>query len=365
MLASGCALDSNGLREPGNGGGSGVIHQTGSGGATGTGGLGAGGTSSGGTGPSSSGGAGVASGGRPGTGGGAGAFGGASGGSNPGRGSGGSGVAGAGGAVIGGGGATASGGITSTGGATGSGGISSSGGVGTAGGAGSIASGGRGSGPGGMGGVSVPACGPATCAKGCCEGDTCITARTDGHCGNGGAACAACGKCFRCANAGSCEVEPASTWRMLCSSAVLSATQPNGQPWDAPQAGGPGRPGNGMGPGQGPGPGVASAELPDPTCRLSFGLLTADASTSVLMNTLTPTWNESITPTPLTAGQLMSQAMPWSITVSDDDDRMTSDPACTVTPQLTAADFAAADVTFTNVQSCTKLSVHLTCAGGE
>jgi hypothetical protein len=147
---------------------------------------------------------------------------------------------------------------------------------------------------------------------------------------------------------------------MTCSSAVLSATQPNGQPWDAPQSGGPGFPGNG----QGPGPGVTGAELPDPSCQLSFGLWTSDASTSVLMNTLTPSWNESITPTPLTAGQLMSQAMPWSITVSDDDERVTSDLACKVTPELTAAEFTAGEVTFTNVESCTKLSVHLTCTGG-
>jgi hypothetical protein len=363
MLASGCSIDGNGLREPPSDAGDGVVRQTGSGGHTGTGGLVAGGTSSGGSGSSSSGGTGVASGGRPGTGGGVASSGGASGGNDAGRG--GSGVAGAGGTVTGAGGAIASGGVASAGGSSGRGGSSGSGGAGIAGGAGSTASGGRGGGPGGVGGFSVPACGPATCANGCCEGNSCITARTDARCGNGGAACGACGKCFRCATAGgSCEVDPASTWRMICATAVVAATQPDGQPWDATQGGGPGGPGNGMGPGQGPAPGMAAAELPDPTCRLSNVLWTADASTAVLMNTLTPAWNESITPTPLTAGELMSQAMPWSITVSDDDERISSDLVCKVTPQLTTADFAAGDVTFTNVQSCTKLSVHLICAGG-
>jgi hypothetical protein len=363
-LASGCSVDSNGLREPPSDAGSGEVHQTGSGGATGTGGLVTGGKGSGGSGPASSGGAGGASGSRPGGGVGAAPSGGASGGTSAGHG--GSGLSGTGGGVTGAAGAAASGGATSAGGSTGSiGGVPGSGGLGVAGSAGPPSSGGRGGAPSGVGGMSVPTCGPATCANGCCEGNTCIMARSDARCGKGGAACAACGKCFRCASAGTaCEVDPASTWRMTCSSAVLSAMQPDGRPWDMPQNGGPGFPGNGQGPGAGPGPGLGGAELPDPTCQLSFGFRATDASTTVLMNTLTPTWNESITPTPLTAQELMSQAMPWSITVSDDDESITSDVACKVTPELTAAEFAAGAITFTNVQSCTKLTVHLTCTGG-
>ena len=111
---------------------------------------------------------------------------------------------------------------------------------------------------------------------------------------------------------------------------------------------------------------MTAANLPDPICELSLGAAGAEASTSVIMNTTTPKWDESITPplTPLTAARLMSQAMPWSISVSDDDDRLSSELVCRLTPQLTSANFAASEVTFPSTQGCTSLHIHLMCVGG-
>lgn len=111
---------------------------------------------------------------------------------------------------------------------------------------------------------------------------------------------------------------------------------------------------------------MPAASLPDPICQLSQGVGGADASTSVIMNTTTPTWDESITPlaTPFTAARLMSQAIPWSISVSDDDDRMSSDLVCQLTPELTSADFAATEVTFSSTDRCISLHIHLMCVGG-
>jgi len=265
---------------------------------------------------------------------------------------------------------SSSGGIPGAAGKGGGGGQSSVGGGGAAGmnaGLGGAAKGGAGGGPNPAGGVSgaagaggALACGPKTCATGCCDGDRCVTTHTTDKCGANGAACTKCNSCFRCSNAGACEVDPMSTWKIVCVAATLSSTKSNFQSWDQwDQMNGPGGPIGGGGPGNN-----STDLLPDPFCQLSVGIGdNVVGTTAILDNTTTPRWNEAITSalSPLTAGQLTSQSTPWAITVQDDDGKDRPELACRVAPQLTASDFVSTDVTFNNVQSCLTLNLHLTC----
>lgn len=84
--------------------------------------------------------------------------------------------------------------------------------------------------------------------------------------------------------------------------------------------------------------------------------------TSTKMNTLAPVWNESITPASpaLPASRLMSQAMPWSINLFDED-TSADDTICQLSPQLSGAAFTAGTVTLTG-PLCPKLVVNLSCA---
>jgi len=150
-----------------------------------------------------------------------------------------------------------------------------------------------------------------------------------------------------------------STWKVLCVAATLSSTKTNFQTWDDQfdqmGGGGPGGPGSG-------GPGSTTGYLPDPFCQLSTGNDRVAGATTVIADTTTPRWNESITPSPLTAAQLMSQSTPWAISVEDDDGRAATELACRITPQLSANDFVSTDVSFNNVQSCLTLNIRLVCS---
>ena len=89
------------------------------------------------------------------------------------------------------------------------------------------------------------------------------------------------------------------------------------------------------------------------------------ADTGVLTDTLSPMWNQSITPTNtnITPNFLISQAGNWSIFVGDDDGGLQRfENVCTVFPMLTAANFTTGIVKFANVQSCTSLTIQLVCA---
>lgn len=342
LAIASCSLDDSGLfvEPPKGSGGRGAATggtiggSPGSGGATGSGGIPVGGSGSGGD-----------------TGGDTGTGGSASGGSGASVGSGGD-------VPPGSGGIPASGGMigSSTGGAAGMS-VSSGGSAGQM----MMPTGGRGGQmpmPGGRGGAAGGAggeggCGPKTCANGCCEADRCVTLRTADRCGANGAACVKCANsCFRCSTAGSCEVNPTSSWRMACVGATIAPTTSTGDDWD-PSTGG----------GRSGGPGTNMSALPDPVCELVLDNQGIVGSTSLLTDTLNPHWNESITPapTPLTASLLMSQNTYWAIVVYDDDERGGYDYVCRVVPQLSASDFVSGDVTFSNVQSCTSLNVHLTC----
>jgi hypothetical protein len=85
------------------------------------------------------------------------------------------------------------------------------------------------------------------------------------------------------------------------------------------------------------------------------------AETSVLQNTFTPMWNESITPgSRFTAALLSSQANPWSIRVVDDDSPGGYEAICSVSPVLDAAAFATGSGTFA-AGSCTTLEIGIEC----
>jgi hypothetical protein len=162
--------------------------------------------------------------------------------------------------------------------------------------------------------------------------------------GRGGAGgtfgnCGACAPCTRCTN-GTCALDPTSLWKVRCIRAVIAQTKPTGEPWD----------------------GLVSGTLaaPDPKC--SFWLGNASASeTSVLSNTYTPEWNESITPgTRFMASLLSSQSSPWSIRVTDDDQAAGEEPICSVSPVLDVGVFATRSDTF-SAGSCTTLEIGLDC----
>jgi hypothetical protein len=264
----------------------------------------------------------------------------------------------------------ASGGQPGSGGAPASGGtpvVTSTGGA-NPGTGGSVApgTGGSSSGPGGPRDPGGPeACGPATCPGGCCNGNNCVTAnRTNRRCGTGGAACSACDGCFQCV-AGLCQVDPQSSWTVTCASATVTPTRA-GAVWD------PSEPGirgvlRELGLGDGP--------LPDPFCQLRIDG-TPQSQTSDQLDTLNPSWNESIDPSgssgrsdssgksgrALLASELMSPTTHWTVYVGDDDGspRMVDD-ICEVAPLPSDSDFAAGGMTFTTEESCTRLTIQLTC----
>ncbi len=123
--------------------------------------------------------------------------------------------------------------------------------------------------------------------------------------------------------------------------ATIAQTRPRGNPWDLAV-----------------GPGGTTA--PDPQCAFWLGNAVA-SETSVLTNTFTPNWNESITPgTRFSAGLLSSQANPWSIVSATTYPPAGVEPICSVSPVLDAAAFASGSATF-SAGSCATLEIGLDC----
>jgi hypothetical protein len=149
--------------------------------------------------------------------------------------------------------------------------------------------------------------------------------------------CGGCPACMRCVN-GACSVDPASLWKVGCMRAAIAETKPSGDPWD---------------------PGIGTATAPDPLCAFWLGNSSA-SETSVLMNTFSPAWNESITPTSrFTAALLSSQSTPWSIRVTDED-TLGSETICSISPTFDAAAFSSGVATL-SAGSCTTLVLDLEC----
>jgi hypothetical protein len=217
-------------------------------------------------------------------GGGAGATGlGGSGGDGSPMGAAGDGAAGAGGSATGGdsgsAGASGAGGQGTAGASGGQGGAGSSGAAGSAGGSGSGGVGGT-SGAAGAAGAPPPTCSSKTCPHGCCDGGgRCVTSRSTSQCGNGGAACTACGRCQLCSDVGACDIDPSSTWKVVCVQATIAMTQPNGSNWD-------------------PRMGAVGGTAPDPFCEFEMpagSLMDAKVSPTVT-DSFAPAWNYDVTP---------------------------------------------------------------------
>jgi hypothetical protein len=233
-------------------------------------------------------------------------------------------------------------------GAAGTQGAAGNGAAGTQGAAGNGAAG-----SGGSGGAPA-ACGPKTCTNGCCDASgKCVAGHANDTCGHGGAACAPCGGCLLCNSSGACEVDPSSTWDVVCDSATIKQTQPNGATWD---------------------PHTASADgtNPDPFCQFEMPANTTNPnlgkSSPTVMDSFTPMWNYDVTPSgkPIKASDLMSTAKTWRLWVGDDDGcsakGCVGQEICEIDQPLEASAFVAGQITRQNLGSCLSVTVKFVCA---
>jgi hypothetical protein len=202
----------------------------------------------------------------------------------------------------------------------------------------------------GAAGAPPPVCGPKTCPTGCCDGTTCVPGRSTTRCGNGGGACSTCGTCLLCTTAGACDVDPSSTWNIVCGQATLAASPPGGGTWDPRTA-------------------SANGTNPDPFCEFEMpaASLGNAGSTIVLPDTFTPVWNTDVTPggRSIKAKDLMSPSGNWRLWVGDDDGCTVRGcvalPACQINQPLAASALISGQLVATNLQSCVSLTVKFLC----
>jgi hypothetical protein len=245
------------------------------------------------------------------------------------------------GGVIGVGGTSGVGGRVGTGGMTGTGGARGVGGA--------IGTGGARGVGGAMGTGGAPACGPTTCATGCCAAGRCITPTTAQQCGTRGAACVACGGCQQCGASGVCELSPTSKWVVQCASAQLTVLPPTGLTWDPAGVAGDGT-------------------APDPFCQLERPSGVIDTTTGVVtrnvLDSFSATWNQTVTPAsnPMTAAELMSaDAATWRVWVGDNEFNGRGALACEVHPPLPASALVNGQFTVANLKNCVSFSMTLIC----
>ena len=213
--------------------------------------------------------------------------------------------------------------------------------------AGSSATGAAGS----TGAAGAPACGPKTCPDGCCDNTgKCVAGRSLDRCGDKGVACATCGKCQICNGSGTCDVDPSSTWDVVCYSATIASTQPSGMTWD-------------------PRGSAVDGVAPDPFCQFEMpaNSLTGARVSPSIADTYTPTWNYDITPNakPIKAADLMSSVKTWRLWIGDDDGcnarGCMGQEICEIDQPLTAGSLLAGQLVEKNVGSCLSLTVKFVC----
>ena len=153
-----------------------------------------------------------------------------------------------------------------------------------------------------------------------------------------------CPDCFRCGPMMACGPIPNASWTVICRRATIAATKPNAL-WDAMMSG--------------------MSALPDVFCELKVD--SRSRMTSIDGDSLTPEWNDSVTPLggELTSSLFMSPENRWSVTISEsirDNATSSAETICSVSPRVTGADLQAGEITFSNVDSCTALVIGFACA---
>ncbi len=166
-------------------------------------------------------------------------------------------------------------------------------------------------------------------------------------------ACSACGKCLLCNTSGVCDVDPSSTWDVVCGQATIAQTQPNGATWD-PHTPGP------------------DGTAPDPFCQFEMPANTTNPnlgkSSPTLPDTFSPVWNADVTPSgnPIKASDLMSSAKTWRLWIGDDDGctarGCVGQELCEIDQPLTAGALINGQVVRQNLGSCLSMTVKFVCA---
>jgi hypothetical protein len=244
---------------------------------------------------------------------------------------------------------TGAAGVTGTAGTTGAAGSGAAGVMGTAGTTGTAGVTGT-AGTTGAAGSPPPTCGPKTCPTGCCDGTRCVAGRSLERCGNGGGACSTCAKCLLCTNAGACDVDPNSTWNVVCGQATIATSPPGGGTWD-PHIG-------------------SNGTAPDPFCEFEMpaGSLANAANTIAQPDTFSPVWNTDITPggKPIKAMDLMSPSKSWRLWIGDDDGCTVrggciGQELCEIHQPLAAGALISGQIVEKNLASCLSLTVKFVC----
>ncbi len=171
-----------------------------------------------------------------------------------------------------------------------------------------------------------------------------------------------CGPCQRCGANHTCELDPASFWDLSAVLASIDPHDPNVKPpntsdWDLPS-------------------GEIGGSLPDPFVELDFlsTAITPIGHTATITDTLLPNWGALMGPTaaqlnpmgaPVRASDLLAGGKNWQISVFDEDVDTAIGPfgetICGINGPLTSADFINGSFTRTNVDSCSSVSIKLTC----
>ena len=154
-----------------------------------------------------------------------------------------------------------------------------------------------------------------------------------------------------CSATGACDVDPASTWDIVCGSAVIAPTQPNGATWDPP----------GLGP---------NGTNPDPFCQFEMPAGTTNPnqgkSSPTIPDTFTPVWNYDVTPSgPIKASDLMSTTKTWRLWIGDDDGCTArgcfGQEICEIDQPLPADALISGQLTKQHLMSCISMTIKFVC----